>query len=560
VYRADWKQLCLSATIIRTFDAGVSRRLAERTAAEFRQGLGPLQGRWQMPPVDDEDRGLMQWERSLLIAPGGRYRVEQSARFIVVCDGEQRWHVDGDVAHRRPLLGPGRDFDGLLTPQWLIACYDLQITGTDAVGGRAAIRVTGTPRLASTRRRSRYQELDRVEVLVDAELGILLGSRQIFDGQTLESAELRDLVMNPPEAAIPGRFELPPNVPVEDDEELFADFEPPSGAGWQMAGAAAGAAATALGFAIRHAPRRKPAWPTADEEPDMPRDAVLAAEDWEREQPPDGRIVNLLHRLDLAALALTGEVHQWIDLQTSIQHFKMLQQKMPAAVEGIFGPDAVWDALTERATEEGAGHRVARLAVRMPGQYRLDYLSGRWNKRYKSIASDGDHTTKLFDDRVTTGPRKPLDNDFTAMLDPAWLLTGWQLAVIASAQVAGRDGVTIRATATKSQGISAEIRFTRAEVVVDAEFGVLLRNTTYVGDQPAIRTELRDLRPVDDDTSFRIVPGPGMRSATDSGGPLGDRSLPRPAEAAATAAALAAAGAVAVTGWLDKHRTRRDRR
>ena len=63
---------------------------------------------------------------------------------------------------------------------------------------------------------------------------------------------------------------------------------------------------------------------------------------------------------------------------------------------------------------------------------------------------------------------------------------------------------------------------------------------------------------------FRIEPGPGMRAVTDSGGPLSGRDLPRAAEAAGTAATLAVgtaiAGAVAVTGWLEKHRARRDQR
>jgi len=96
--------------------------------------------------------------------------------------------------------------------------------------------------------------------------------------------------------------------------------------------------------------------------------------------------------------------------------------------------------------------------------------------------------------------------------------------------------------------------------VVEAELGILLRNTTYVNDHPATRIELRDLTPLGEKTSFRIVPEPGMRSVTESGGPLGDLGLPRPAEAAATAGAFAAAGAVAFTGWLEKHRARRDQR
>jgi hypothetical protein len=511
------------------------------------------------PELDDEDRRPVHSERNLLTAPGGRYRIESSDGLLELCDGEHSWYVSDGVAHREPESRPGSDFHGLLTPQWLIASYDLQAIGTEAAGDRAAIRVTGTPRTASTRRRGYYHLLDRVEVLIDAELGIVLRSRQVFDGQTSESAELRDLIINPPEAGMSGMFALPPGVPVDEEEEPFADFQPPSGAGWQVAGAAAGAAANALGFAVRHAPRRKSGWPTDDEEPDMPGDAVLTPEDWKQRQPPDDRTVNLLHRTGLPAVALTADVHEWIDVLPWVQNFNQLQGKMPAFLDGIFGPDAVWDALAERAAEDGRRHRVARLAVQNPGHYRLDHLSGDWNKRYKAIACDGEHTTKLFGDRVTTGPVKPLDAKFASLLDPAWLLNGWRLSAIGSASIAGRNGIRIRAVAAGSATNGADNLVTR-DIVVDAKLGILLRNITYVNAHPATCTELRDLCPLDEKTTFRIAPGPGMRSVTESGSSLADLNLPRPAEAAAAAATIAAAGAVAVTGWLDKHRARRDLR
>jgi outer membrane lipoprotein-sorting protein len=559
VYRADWKQLRLSATLRSTFDPKVARRLRERKAAELGRVLGPLRGAWRMPGADDQDHGTVHSERAVLIAPGGRYRVERNGKILVVCDGEHRWHISRGVAHRHVSTGPDAKFCGLLTPQWLIACYDLEITGESTVSGRRAISVTGTPRAASTRRRGVYHLLDRVEVLVDAELGILLRSRQVFEGETRESAELRDPVIDPAQAETTGTFTLPPGMRVEDDEDPFANYQPPGGVGWRMAGAAAGAAANAVSFAIRHAPRQSTVWPTDDEEPDMPADAVLARADWEYGQPPDDRTVNLLHRTGLSTLALTADLHEWIDVQPWLQRFKALQDKIPAPLEGIFGPDAVWDALGERVAEDAGGHRVAKLAVQIPGRYRLDQESGDWNKRYKAIACDGEHTTKLFADRVATGPPKPLDAPVAAMLDPAWLLNGWRLAVVGPASVAGRDGIRIRAIAAGTADNGADALFNRADVVVDAELGVLLRNTTYFEEQPATRTELRGLKPLDD-TSFRIEPEPGMRVVTDSGGPLSDRNLPCPAEAAATAATLAAAGAAALTGWLDKHKARRDQR
>ena len=137
---------------------------------------------------------------------------------------------------------------------------------------------------------------------------------------------------------------------------------------------------------------------------------------------------------------------------------------------------------------------------------------------------------------------------------------GAHRALPATESLSAGLGAAPRAVAAETADNGARNLFTRADVVVDAELGILLRNTTYVNDHPATRIELRDLTPLGEKTSFRIVPEPGMRSVTESGGPLGDLGLPRPAEAAATAGAFAAAGAVAFTGWLEKHRARRDQR
>jgi hypothetical protein len=558
VYRSDWTLLSLSATISHTYDFDVSTRLTERRLAERRRGMGPLPGAGRMPSVEVPSRDPLHREQQVLVVPGGRYRLESGDGLFEACDGEQCWDLSDGVAHRRPGPRPGRTFYGLLTPQWLVASYDLEITGAEVASDRAAVRVSGIPRAPSARRSSRHQLLDRVEVLVDAELGILLRSRQVFEAETLEASELTDVVINPPEAGTSGTFAPPPDVPVEEEEKPFADYRPPTGVGWEVAGAAAGAAANALGFAVRHAPRRKSAWPANDEERDMPSDAVLAASDWDLGQPPDGQTINLLHRTGMPAPALTAEAHEWTEVLPAIQKLKVLQEKLPAPMAGILGPDSLWDALGERAAEERRGHRVATLAAQQPGRYRLDYLSGDWNKRYKAIASDGEHTTKLFDDKVATGPVKPLDTSFASMLDPAWLLGGWQLTVIGPAHVAGREGIHLRATAPRNYLDQSGDLLARADLVVDEELGVLLRYTSYVNDAPLTRIELRNIQPLGSGTTFRILPGPGMKSVTDSGGPFGDRNMPQPAEAAAQAATLAAAGAVALTGWLEKHRKRRE--
>ncbi len=582
LYRADWTGLSLSATITWQRDPDVDARLRTRDFEERhrRRGFPPPPRARPAPaagPEDDDEPEDVAWRESehrVLLAPGGRYRVAAAdGSLLAVSDGEALWEIAEGRAVRSRAGGPGRSFGGLITPRWLLACYDLEITGNAVAGGRSAIAARGTPRPMGSRRYGSYHLLDRVEVLVDAELGVLLRAEQIFEGQQREAAEMQDLIIDPAEAADPSQFQPPPGLPVTDEHEPFS-FQP-SGPGWQLAGSAASLAAAGLGFAVRHAPRRPTAWPPGDDDGDLPADAWFSPEDWTRQQPPGDELVNLLHRTGLPAPHVAAELHEWADAGAVALRFDAIRARMPSGIDGILGPDALWAALGERARESGTVHRVARLLVSAPGRYRLDYLSGDWRKRYQSIACDGDHTTKLFPDRVAAAPAKPLKASYAALLDPAWLLRGWRLTAAGTTNVGGRAGYRLLAEAARSVGgssLSGEQMsatagpgqlFGRMEVIVDAELGILLRQTSYVGDQPAIRAELRGLAPLAHDVAgeFRIEPAPGVRVVTESGGPLPDLNLPRVAEAAAAGATLAiggaVAGAVAVTGWLEKHRARR---
>jgi hypothetical protein len=74
----------------------------------------------------------------------------------------------------------------LLQPTWLLTGFTLETVGSLTVSGRDTLRVTATPRPgrwdgpAAGRR-----QVDRVEVIVDSELGILLRHEEILDGSPL---------------------------------------------------------------------------------------------------------------------------------------------------------------------------------------------------------------------------------------------------------------------------------------------------------------------------------------------------------------------------------------
>jgi hypothetical protein len=196
----------------------------------------------------------------------------------------------------------------------------------------------------------------------------------------------------------------------------------------------------------------------------------------------------------------------------------------------------------------------------MPGRYRIDYRTGNWHLRYAAIACDGERARKIFADRVAVGPAMPLPIDIASLVDPAWLLSTWKLSAAGPARVAGRPG--FRIVAEPTQGRVAAMGYSLVEVVVDAELGILLQQTSFAGERPAVRTELRSVRPAGDGPAgFGADAAPGLRVVTDSGSLMSDWDLSRPVQAAGAAAVLAAGGAavgaIAVTGWLEKHRPRR---
>jgi hypothetical protein len=558
LYRADWTRLSLAArgTLRRSKDG--YRRLHSRAMAERARNFGPGVRFPRLP--DDPDAGR-EWpitELRFVIAPGGRYRLgDDDGRPAMVCDGQALWAIQGGVARRLPLEVRRPPVPGLLAPQWLIACYDLTVTGSAEVAGRRVHQVTGTPRPLTTRRASgNYHLLDRIDVLVDAELSMLIRSEQIFEGETLELAELHDLVVDPSQAADPRLFRPPPGMPVEDDPG-FGTFVP-EGPGWKAATTLAGAAASAMGFAVRHAPGRPPRGQAGDAEPDMPPDAYdFAAEPG---YPLGDELVNLLHRTGKPAQNFAADVHQWLQGETAASALQASRPDLPQPVDGILGPDQPWDALAARGREAGTVHRTGRLLVAMPGRYRVDHLTGHWRPPCQAVACDGEHTRKVYDGRVATGPATPLRRDLAALADPAWLLDGWTLSVTGEVTVGGRRGYRIVGRAPVPPLSPAGRPFLAVEAVADAELGILLRQTRYLGDRPATRAELRNLTAPTRPGDFRPDTS-GLRELTDGGGLFGDRDLPDPVKVAASAAVFAAgstlAGAAALTGWLQKRRAER---
>jgi hypothetical protein len=188
--------------------------------------------------------------------------------------------------------GPQPPFPELLCPSWLLSGFELVQAGAAVAAGREVLRVAARPR-PQTRRGHAGAVLDRVEVIVDAELGILLRCVRVLRGQQPRAAERREVILDPPQAADHTQFAPPPGSTVS--ERPGAHFPGP---GRRAAKTAAGLGAAGLGFAFRHAARRAPQTP-ADEEAAMPHDAgTPSAGEAGRGQPVSDQ---LLHRSTAAA-------------------------------------------------------------------------------------------------------------------------------------------------------------------------------------------------------------------------------------------------------------------
>lgn len=303
--------------------------------------------------------------------------------------------------------------------------------------------------------------------------------------------------------------------------------------------AAAGLAAKAMGFTVRH-------WP-AGHTSEIPRSAVITPTD--RLRPAGGDLVNLLHRTGLPAQAYTAEVHEWVDGALLSELVTVVRQSLLSpALDGVLGPDAVWDAVAERGR---VAHRAMWLRLAAPRRYRIDTLIDVRADALDTVGCDGERTWQVRGSRVRTQPAQPLRRELACLADPAWLLASCTLADAGPAEVAGRLGrlvVADRLNETGPPDLSLGWLGSpagRVEAVLDTDLGVLLRVACFAGDRPVLGYEVRGLtQGAPDSDVFGVPPGaqPGQLLL----------DLASPATAAKAAAGLGIAGTAALVGWLQK--------
>jgi hypothetical protein len=472
---------------------------------------------------------------TLLIAPGRRYRL-QAPDYLAGCDGGRPWEVSQDdgagtqeTVHR--VRGPRPPLDQLLCPAQLLKRSRLDVTGHVSVLGRDALRVVVTRRPGTRDGMGAAQSrAGRVEALVDAELGILLSyewtaSRQPAgseaagsqgDGSEAEASdaseviELVSLDLSP--VIDPALFIPPPGSRIgkRPGETLGG-----GGLAWQGVKTAAGLAAGGLGAWIRYAPGglRRPS-------------AAITVEGIPRDDPvpvlsPDGRpsgpqvsddILRLLHGSGAAEFAATW--HHWAD-------FGAMLSQVPAGARrtGFGGLGLLVDSIAERPS---AFHLTSALRIGGLGQYQIDHAA-QSARSPATIACDGQRRWQVYSDKVTEGPAEPA-SEIADLVDVSWLL---ECRLSGGAQVMVGDRPAYRIDVARGGALpSASLMFPAAVAAVDAELGIMLRLTSYLGGKPVWRDELRDITTAPGD--FRVDIPPDLPVCEETG-PFGSAGRPGPA-------------------------------
>jgi hypothetical protein len=456
----------------------------------------------------------------VLLAPGRRYRVADGDG-LTGCNGDRPWRLaarpipdgDGEVHW---VSGPEPPLPDLLCPAWLLISSALELRGTARACGRDAFRVEVTRRAGSTRRRTPAQfRAGHVEALVDAGLGILLRVSWLADGAEPEVTELVSLDLDP--VIHPALFAPPPGSLIA---EGMGDALRGRGPGGTLLKTVGGLAAGGLGAWTRYAPSaRRQAAEQAAEQATAPADddAVTISPDGPApDRSADGRpvgppvsaeVLALLH--DSTPGGFTATVHDWTDLPA------MLSQVPDGARRAGFGGlGLLIDAISERP---GTAHLSYSLQVDRAGRYRIDY-PGRESRLPVMVACDGERCWQVYQDRVTIGLAEPPPIGVAEMLDPSWLL-GCRLSggtpVLAGDRPAYRINVA-RGAANSSWSLPS--LFPAAVAVVDTGTGLMLRLTSYIGDRPVRRCELRDITPMAGDLTIDIPPD---LPVTEDPGPAG---------------------------------------
>jgi hypothetical protein len=542
-YRANWTRLRLSARVSGMVDFGVLASQAE-SASPLGRGI-------RLPLLPPAHLGVRRFAGTLRLTPGGRYVVDISEPARI---DEADMLYAGFLASNGFCAGAGSaplrpPYPDLLCPARLLNGFTLDLRGevaTAAGPGRRAFAVVATP--VPGARADLVTRPERIEVIADAESGILLRSEETFEGRTLRVTELADVTFGVPGSA----FTMP-----DGDDRRFGSlgstaFTGLDGPGWTAARIAINAAGTVLGSVIRQAPGgRGPDAPAVDPEGAMPPDDE-ASRPVDRAESGSGGSAgvddDLLHAMHGSGRAeFSGTLHTWADVAMMAE-----PAQAKTSSHGWGGVGLAAGAIGSRL---GVVHTVDRVQTGGGGRYRVEHVLPVRRSVPRIATCDGQRLWRVFADKVVISPAAPLKREVADMVDTSPLLE-CQLTDVRETVLGGRRAFALPARRAASSW-SARPRMIGGDVVVDAELGIVLRFVWRIDGKPAYRREFRDVTAGrGDGQEFHGHVPPAVRVVHADGSLLDDVavSLPPPVRVAAKAAG---SGLKAARGFLDSLSERR---
>ncbi|MBO0832024.1 MAG: hypothetical protein J2P29_08655, partial [Actinobacteria bacterium] len=443
---------------------------------------------------------------NLTLAPGGRYRFE-SGDFLTGCDGGRPWQMPGDDESDARgevhwVSDPEPPLPELLCPAWLLVSSQLQVRGRVRACGRDAWDVLVTRRQGTDRPMPHWRRGRIVNAVVDAELGIVLRLVQDADQPEPYVTELVRLDLDV--VTDPATFLPPPGSRLGESPAEGLGGGGPAVEAAQLVG---GVAAGALGAWIRlRSGRNAPVAEDGDSESGMPPGdpaPEIAANGVPAGPPVRDELLGRLHQGGGDHFA--AMMHVWLDVGA------MTSQVPEGARRVGFGGVGV---LADAVGAHPAAHLISAVRFGGPGQYQIDR---RYSARRapKTIACDGERRWEVRDGRATVGPAKPPPKEIADLADPSWLLQ-CRLSGGEPTTIDGRPSYRISVARGPKGWLS--MTFPAAVAVVDAELGVILCLTYYMGGKPVHRSELRDIATSKDE--FRTDLPPDL-TVTEETGPFG---------------------------------------
>ncbi|MEY9962270.1 hypothetical protein ABIA33_000291 [Streptacidiphilus sp. MAP12-16] len=572
-------------------DPTADRRLSERVDREMRNRIAELggfggfagaDGFEDFPAASDfpgmehdtPDGAGPDGRMSFRLAAIDRYRCEwaDSGR-VEVCDGVGAWEfTPADPTEPAHVVDPWTDATlfGLFDPSWLLSGYDLTVREPAAApataAGRPAYRLCAVPREAAGPGPVPGREafLDRIEVAVDAETGILLQTAEIYEGRPAKTRELTSLAFGKGKGTATGTtgtgaewdecdFRPPAGTPVAPERPGDFVIHAPVPARVIAHGVGMGVQYLAwrtAGFLLRRSAHVEESAP--DQEPWC--DLLPAPEPLEEAPPSRDELAVLLHRGGRSLPLLRAELHHWTDLAAFLRQLRGPREDDTAPPAGFEAELAGF--------APPRSHAISRFTLAGLSRYRVEYLRGPLPvadaRGARIVSCDGVRRYALHPNRLVTGLPEQVEWSIGSLVDPAWLLSA-QLTPHGYVRLGGRRAVAVTAVPRRRSAAGAGRPFRRAELVVDAQSGILLRLTQG---EPGEITECRELRGLEavaagtsaGDGLFRLAAPPGVRTVESSGGPLGDLGLPAPVRAAVGAATHLASGVALAAILLARRR------